>query len=259
MKLSVLGSGSSGNAIFVESKDIRVLVDVGFSCKKMEEKLAKIDVCPKTISALLITHEHSDHIGGAGIFSRKYDVPIYITEKSFEAGKEKIGKVKDENIKIITKDFKICDTLDISPFEVMHDAEQTIGYEIRNSEGKKITLATDIGYITNGVKERFKGSDVILIESNYDYNMLMNGPYPWELKNRVKGKNGHLSNHDCAKFIESIYHDFLQKVYLVHISKDNNTYNTAHRAVKEHLKAEGISIDIEVAEQEKTTEIFYVR
>ena len=109
--------------------------------------------------------------------------------ENLEAGKEKIGKVKDENIKIITKDFKICDTLDISPFEVMHDAEQTIGYEIRNSEGKKITLATDIGYITNGVKERFKGSDVILIESNYDYNMLMNGPYPWELKNRVKGKN----------------------------------------------------------------------
>ncbi len=258
MRLSILGSGSSGNATFVESGDARVLVDAGFSCKKIEEKLSKIDICPKTIKALLITHEHTDHISGAGIFSRKYDVPIYITQKSFEAGKEKIGKVKDENIKIISRDFNICN-MNIVPFEVMHDAEQTVGYEIKNSEGKKISLANDIGYITNGVKEHFKGSDAILIESNYDYNMLMNGPYPWELKNRVKGKNGHLSNLDCAKFIKSIYHEFMQKVYLVHISKDNNTYNTAFRTVNEHLKDEGVNINIEVAEQEKTTEIFYVR
>ena len=259
MKLSVLGSGSSGNAIYIGSADTGILVDAGFSCKKMEEKLAKINVAPDSINGLLITHEHTDHISGAGIFSRKYDVPIYITRKSFEAGKEKIGKVKEENIKIITRDFKICENIHVLPFEVMHDAEQTVGYEIKNSEGKKITIATDIGYITNSVRERFKGSDAVLIESNYDYNMLMNGPYPWDLKNRVKGKNGHLSNYDCAKFIESIHHDFLQKVYLVHISKDNNTYNTAYRTTREHLREEGIDVDIEVAEQEKTTEMFYIR
>ncbi len=259
MKLSILGSGSSGNSIYIESGDSGILIDAGFSCKKIEEKLGEISVNPCKIGAVLITHEHTDHISGAGIFSRKYDVPIYITEKSYHAGKTKLGKIDEKNIKIIKNRFDIEQNLFIQPFEVMHDAEMTIGFEIKDRRNKKIAVATDIGYITNSVKEHFEESDLVLIESNYDYNMLMNGPYPWELKNRVKGKNGHLSNNDCANFVKTIYHSGLQKVYLVHISKDNNSYDIAYRTANEHFIDEGIDVQLEVAEQEKITKIFEIR
>ena len=259
MKLSILGSGSSGNTIYVEKDDTAFLIDAGFSCKKIEERLVAANADINKIRAILITHEHSDHISGAGIFSRKYDIPIYITEKSFTAGKEKLGKLEEKNIKIIKNSFDIESSFFITPFEVMHDAEMTIGFNIKDRKNKKMAVATDIGYITNSVKEHFKYSDVVLIESNYDYNMLMNGPYPWDLKNRVKGKNGHLSNNECAKFVKSIYHIGLQKVYLVHISKDNNTYDIAYNTSKEHFYEEKIKVEIETAEQDKVTKIFEIR
>lgn len=223
MKISVLGSGSAGNSTYIEVDGLKILVDAGFSCKKIEEKLEQIGEKLSNISAMLITHEHTDHINGAGIIARKYDIPLYISRESYEAGATKLGELDRTLVKFIdTKEFILGDTIKISPFDVMHDAERTLGFRIESQLGKKIAISTDIGYIDNIVREYFKDVDAMIIESNYDYNMLMNCSYPWNLKARVKSRNGHLSNNDCARFIKEMHNDKMKKIFLAHISKDSN-------------------------------------
>lgn len=223
MKISVLGSGSAGNSTYIEVDGLKILVDAGFSCKKIEEKLEQIGEKLSNISAMLITHEHTDHINGAGIVARKYDIPLYISRESYEAGATKLGELDRTLLKFIdTKEFILGDTIKISPFDVMHDAERTLGFRIESQLGKKIAISTDIGYIDNIVREYFKDVNAMIIESNYDYNMLMNCSYPWNLKARVKSRNGHLSNNDCARFIKEMHNDKMKKIFLAHISKDSN-------------------------------------
>ncbi len=255
MKISILGSGSSGNSTYLETEGKRILIDAGFSGKKMEERLLKIGVEASEIDAILITHEHLDHILGAGILSRKYNIPIYITKESYEQANKKLGKIEKGNLVFIDTKFEVGGLI-IKPFDVMHDAIRTIGFSISNKAQKKLAIATDIGYTTNIVKEEFKDADIIVIESNYDYYKLMQGPYPWHLKNRVKGKRGHLCNIKTSEFIKNIYSKKLKKVYLTHISKDNNTYDLAYKTVNDYMKAHKIDLDIEVATQEDVTEIF---
>ncbi|MEG1450739.1 MAG: MBL fold metallo-hydrolase [Cetobacterium sp.] len=254
MRLSVLGSGSRGNSIFLETDSIKLLIDAGFSGKKIEEQLKQIGVDICGIDGILITHEHGDHIQGAGIISRKYDIPIYITKESYEAGILKIGKIKESNLRFIENQFWLGDTM-VYPFDVMHDAERTIGFRFEESGGAKLAIATDVGYIDNGVREAFKDVDVMVIECNYDYQKLMDCSYPWDLKARVKSRNGHLSNNDCARFVRENYHSKLKKVYLVHMSKDSNDPKLALDAVLEELLRHGIDISLEVAQQDITTKV----
>ena len=256
MKLAVLGSGSKGNSIFLETDNINLLIDAGFSGKKIEEQLKKIDIDICDIDGILITHEHGDHILGAGIISRKYNIPIYITPESFKAGEKKLGKIDNENLKFIDGKFQINDNILINPFDVMHDAVRTVGYRVENIEGKILAVSTDIGYVNNIVKENFKDVDLMVIESNYDYNMLMNCSYPWDLKARVKSRNGHLSNNDAAKFIKEIYSDKLKKVYLAHISKDSNNPDIVKNTIDQELKESKININYELANQDMATDIF---
>lgn len=254
MKLAILGSGSRGNSIFVETDSEKILIDVGFSGKKVEEQLLKIGEKINEIKAILITHEHGDHILGAGIISRKYKIPIYITKESYEVGILKLGKINKEYIRFIEKDFWIGDT-GIYPFDVMHDAERTIGFRIEESTGSKACIATDIGYVDNVVREAFKEVDVMVIESNYDYTKLMECSYPWELKSRVKSRTGHLSNIDAARFIVENYHSQLKKVYLVHMSKDSNNPKIALDTVREELEKNKVEIPIEIAYQDICTDL----
>lgn len=258
MKISMLGSGSKGNSTFVETEGIKFLIDAGFSGKKLKERLESIGENIEEIKAILITHEHGDHIMGAGILSRKYDIPIYITEESYESGIKKLGNIEEENLRFLNGEFKLSPKVSITPFDVMHDAKRTMGFKVINSSGKKVALATDIGYIDNRVKEHFKGVDIMVIECNYDYSMLMTCSYPWDLKNRVKSNNGHLSNEESAKFICENYHEGLKKVYLAHVSRDSNRYELALKAVKNQLKVEGIEVELEMAYQDKVTEIFSI-
>ncbi|WP_319369952.1 MBL fold metallo-hydrolase [uncultured Ilyobacter sp.] len=258
MKISILGSGSSGNATFLEVDGFKILVDAGFSGKKLKEKLELIGEKIEEIGAMLITHEHLDHILGAGIISRKYNIPIYITRESYGVCAEKLGKISGDNLRFIEGDFTLIDSVKVTPFDVMHDAERTIGFKIENSRGKKLAISTDIGYINNIVREHFKDVNIVVIECNYDYQMLMSCSYPWDLKARVKGRNGHLSNIDAAKFIGDINHPGLEKVYLAHVSRDSNTYEMAMTTVREELKRQCIEVEIEIAYQEKNTNIFRV-
>ncbi|WP_410207894.1 MBL fold metallo-hydrolase [Fusobacterium sp.] len=256
MKISILGSGSGGNSIYIESNNTRFLIDAGFSCKKIEERLEKIGKNLKGVDALLITHEHGDHIQGAGIISRKYNIPIYITKESFEAGEKKLGKIAEDNLKFINGEFKLKEDFLINPFDVMHDAVRTVGYRVENQDGKKMAISTDIGYVSNIVRENFKDVDLMVIESNYDYNMLMNCSYPWDLKARVKSRNGHLSNNDAAKFIKEMYSEKLKKVYLAHISKDSNKPDIVKHTIEQELKDNKINLKYELANQDIVTDIF---
>lgn len=256
MKISILGSGSGGNSTYLESGNSRILIDAGFSCKKIEERLNSIQRDIKDINGILITHEHIDHIQGAGIISRKYNVPIYITKESFQAGESKLGKIAPENLNFIEDKFIINDSLLIKPFDVMHDAQRTIGYRIESQNGKVAAISTDIGYVNNIVRENFKEADVMVIESNYDYNMLMNCCYPWDLKARVKSRNGHLSNNDAARFIKDMYNEKLKKVYLAHISKDSNNPLLVKNTLTQELDGNRIRLAYELAKQDVATELF---
>ena len=185
----------------------------------------------------------------------KYDIPIYITRESYEAGILKLGKISTRNLKWIDEEVISLGNSLLFPFDVMHDAERTIGFRIEESSGAKVAIATDLGYVDNIVKENFKEVNVIVIECNYDYQKLMECSYPWDLKARVKGRNGHLSNNDCARFIRSIYHADLKKIYLAHMSKDSNNPKLALNTVLEELSREKIEVSIEVASQEFNGEI----
>lgn len=256
MKVSILGSGSGGNSIYLESNGTKILIDAGFSCKKIEDKLNSIGEKLENINALLITHEHTDHIQGAGIISRKYNIPIYITNESYEAGAQKLGKIEKNNIKFIEDKFILHNNILVKPFDVMHDANRTIGFRVENLDGKIATISTDIGCINNIVRDNFKDSNLMIIESNYDYNMLMNCNYPWDLKARVKSRNGHLSNNDAAKFVKEIYSDKLKKVYLAHISKDSNNPSIIRDTFNEELRNSKIKLELELTTQDIATKLF---
>lgn len=258
MEISILGSGSGGNSTFINIDGIKILVDAGFSGKKLEEKLNNIGESLENIKGILITHEHTDHIQGAGIVSRKYNIPLYITKESFFAGQKKLGKISEENLRFIdTLEFFINDKIKVQPFDVMHDAERTVGFRIEEISSKKVLgISTDIGYIDNRVREFFRGVNIMIIESNYDYQMLMECNYPWDLKDRVKSRNGHLSNNDAAKFVCENYSSNLKKVYLAHISKDSNNFNIVSNTIISEMNRRNISIPIEITTQDTVTKLY---
>lgn len=259
MRIAILGSGSSGNSILIESDDTKLLIDAGYSGKKIKERMDILNRDLNDIDGIVVTHEHGDHIMGVGILSRRYNLPIYITRESYFAAEEKLGKISDENLKFIDdENFKIKN-LDITPFDVMHDAERTLGFRVENRwKGKAVGVATDIGYATNIVKEKLKNLDALVIESNYDYNMLMTCKYPWPLKSRVKSNNGHLSNEDALKLVNEVYCDKLKKVYFVHVSRDSNCYKLAEANVIETLKEFNIELDYELIRQETVSEFYNI-
>lgn len=260
MKVSILGSGSGGNSTFVEVDGIKMLVDAGFSGKKIESKLKEIDENIEEIKGILITHEHGDHIQGAGILSRKYNIPIYITKESYSVCEAKLGKIGENNLIFIdNKVFTLCEKVQVLPVDVMHDAKRTVGFRIEGMESKKtLGISTDIGYVNNRVRELFKNVNIMIIESNYDYRMLMECNYPWELKDRVKSRNGHLSNNDAAKFVCESYNHDLKKVYLAHVSKDSNNFDIVSRTIKEELVRFNINIPVEIARQDEVTKLYEI-
>lgn len=260
MRMSILGSGSGGNATFIEIDGVKILVDAGFSGKKINERLLEIKENIKNLEGVLITHEHIDHIQGAGIISRKYDLKIFMTRESYNICEKKLGKIKPENLIFIDTDEIIFrNKMKVKPFDVMHDAARTIGFRIEGLISKKVlSISTDIGYIDNRVREYFKNSDIIVIESNYDYQMLMGCDYPWDLKDRVKSRNGHLSNNEAAKFICETYNEKLKKVYLAHVSKDSNSRKIVSETISKELNRLNIKIPVEIASQNIVTKLYKI-
>ncbi|MGL4656397.1 MAG: MBL fold metallo-hydrolase [Sarcina sp.] len=237
-----LYSGSSGNCILVGSEKAKILVDVGVPGKKVIEALERIKQDPQEIKGIFVTHEHGDHIKGVGIISRKFDIPIYANEATWNEMKSKIGNIKEKNIKIIDKrSLTEIEDLSIQAFNIPHDAVAAMGYTITDSEGKKSSIATDLGTFTDEIRQNIKDSDIILLEANHDIEMVKFGPYHYDLKRRVLSEVGHLCNEDCADALVNIMEDRkYRRVVLGHLSNTNNVPELAYRAVVNILAENGL-------------------
>lgn len=230
-----LYSGSSGNSLFVESQNTKILVDAGVSCKKIEKALEDIDINPSTLDGILITHEHTDHVQGLGTFSKKFDLPVFVNQETLDAMPTQKDKISDKNIKTfkVTEKFEIGD-LTINPFSIPHDAANPCGFNIYKDD-KKISIATDIGHITNSILKELEESLFIMLEANYDPNVLKCSTYPFNLKTRIAGSTGHLSNEMAGKTISYLIKSGLKNAMLGHLSKESNFPELAYKTVVDEL------------------------
>ena len=239
-----LYSGSSGNSMFVESDNTKLLIDVGMSCKKIEEALLSIDKSISLIDGILITHEHSDHIKGLSTISKKYNIPVYTTKKTFDAMSTQIETFLNKNCHFffVNDNFYIKD-LEIKSFSIPHDAAEPCGFNICN-KNHKISIATDIGHMTKDIVNNLEGSELILLESNYDTEVLKCCKYPFNLKARIAGSNGHLSNTIAGKTISYLLKNSnLHTAILGHLSRESNFPELAYQTTVDELISTGCNTD----------------
>lgn len=228
--------------MFVGTEHTKILLDAGLSGKRIQEGLAKIETEGNQIDALFITHEHTDHIKGAGVLSRRFDIPIYATQGTWDAMEGQLGKIARNNKRFVYQGEKcVINDMCIHPFEIPHDAADPVGYSVF-AEGYKMTIATDLGHVTETVKENIVDSDILLLEANHDEDMLKKGPYPWALKQRILGNQGHISNVTAGKLLSELMSEKMKYIFLGHLSEDNNRPTLAFQTVEEILKKHNISI-----------------
>lgn len=254
MKVSVLASGSKGNSSYIETNNTKILVDIGMTSLYIETKLKKLNISPETIDGIIITHTHSDHINGLKVFQKKYNTKVYLTEK-MKADIEKLFPIT--NFEIIKEDFSIND-LNISIIKTSHDAPDSNGY-IFESNGKEISYITDTGYINKKYKEKLENKDIYIMESNHDIKKLMEGKYPYHLKQRILGDNGHLSNEASSKYLSEFIGEKTKNIVLIHLSHENNDPDIALNTIKEVFEKKNIKFDnIILSTQEENTELIEV-
>ncbi len=239
MRFSVLASGSSGNALYVETENARVLIDAGLSCRETELRLGLVGVRATGLDALIITHEHSDHIRGAGPLARRFDLPLYINHKTLERGRKTLGDLPKPVIVQTGQSLTIND-LTVETFTKCHDAADPLGL-ILSFDGTRVGLATDLGRTTRLVVDRLRECHALVVEFNHDREMLEEGPYPLDLKRRIRGPDGHLSNEQAGDLIRVISHQDLNCLVLAHLSKINNHPRKARREAAEALRDSGFT------------------
>lgn len=240
MRFSVLASGSSGNAIYVENDEHSFLVDAGLSGRKMEELFASVNRSMKNLSGILVTHEHSDHIKGLGVLARKYNVPVYANAKTWMAMENLVGNIPlEQRFHFDMETVKTFGSIDIQSFGVSHDAADPMFY-VFHENGRKLVLITDTGYVSDRMKGHIKGADTFVFESNHDVGMLQMGRYPWSVKRRILSDVGHVSNEDAAVAMSEVVEQKPTRIYLSHLSKDNNMKDLARMSVTQTLESCGI-------------------
>lgn len=234
MELCSITSGSSGNCIYVGSDNTHLMIDAGISGKRIEAGLNEIGLTTADIDGILITHEHSDHIGGLGVLARRYGIPMYSTPGTIRGIKEShcLGEIPDGLFREIQadKDFLIED-LRIKPIRVSHDANEPVAYRVQH-EDKAVAVITDLGKYDDYIVEAFSGVDALLLEANHDVRMLQVGRYPYYLKQRILGEFGHLSNELSGQLLSELMHDNLKTVLLGHLSAENNLAELAYETVR---------------------------
>ena len=244
MKLSVLASSSSGNSVYIEDDNFRCLVDAGLTGKKITKNLEQIGRDIKDVDAIFVTHEHIDHIKGIGVLARKYNIPVYANKLTWD-NMSKIGEIKsDLKFHFEKEDSKIFNGLVVNSFGVSHDAANPQFY-VFEKDGKRVSILTDTGYISDKMVDYVKDSHTLVYESNHEENVLLSGPYPWPTKQRILSDKGHLSNTDSANYLTRIVGSNTKNVLLAHLSEQNNTKELARMAASITLKNK--DIDCEVA------------
>ncbi len=254
MRACVLSSGSGGNCTYIESENSKILIDLGTSSLYAERKLQELNINPSSIDGIFVTHCHIDHIKGLKVFLKKYHTKLYLSEIIL---KEIYNDIKPEYYEVIDKNI-ILNDLNVTMFKISHDTDDANGFVFENN-GKSIVYVTDTGYINIRNHKLLTNRNLYIFESNHDVEMLMNGHYPYHIKQRILGDKGHLSNKDSAYYLSKFIGNDTKCVILAHLSKDNNTKELALETLKESLKNNQKNFDnILVAEQDKRTELIEV-
>lgn len=254
LRVTVLGSGSSGNAVVVESGDCRLLLDAGFSCRELERRMARRGIEPETVSALVLTHEHGDHLRGTDRFHRRWGTPLYATAGTLE-GAAGLGEAAQRAVRPIRsgEPWQVG-SFELEAFLVPHDAREPVGLVIEDGAGRRLGLVGDLGSRSRLAWGRLAELDLLILETNHDLEMLRNGPYPWPLKQRVASRHGHLSNHDAAEGLLELLADRLRWVVAYHLSRTNNLPALAAAALGEVLAREGCAARVAVAAQDRPSD-----
>ena len=248
LRVVVLGSGSGGNAVVVESNGRRILVDAGFSCRELERRMRSVGVEPSSIEALLLTHEHDDHVRGAGRFALKHRLSIYSTKGTI-AGTE---VPPDVALRLETiesgRPVEVAGFV-VEAFQIPHDAREPVGFVVEDASGRRVGLCADIGCRSQLAWSRLTELDLLMLETNHDLDMLRTGPYPWHLKQRVASRHGHLSNLEASDGLPELLADRLRTVVLYHLSRVNNTAALAAATVRDALDRAGSGARVVVTDQ----------
>ena len=220
IRFCVLASGSRGNSIYIESPGSRILIDAGLSGKETLGRLSAIGVPPESLDALVVSHEHTDHIRGVGVLARRLEVPVYITRTTLDAAAATLKKIPALQLFRDGTSLRIGD-MSLRPFAASHDAADPVNFVVGHEESQ-VGIVTDLGVVTTLARSRLKGCGALILETNHDMEMLRKGPYPPSLKQRILSRVGHLSNVQAARLLEEIHHDGMQCLCLAHLSEENN-------------------------------------
>lgn len=256
LQMCILASGSSGNSIYVASEKTRILIDAGLSAKQVALRLEQIGVVPESIAGICVSHEHGDHINGIRVLQKRHGIPVYANAGTLN-GIMRQPKSDEISAKVFQtgSPFTIGD-ITIEPFSVPHDAYEPVGFRLQTSE-TAVGIVTDLGMATALVREKLKGCNAIIIEANHDEDLLQEAQRPWPLKQRIRSRQGHLSNTDAAQLISDCATDALEHVFLSHLSSDCNTPDTALRTVASQLRLDGLGhIHLEISHASKISSIW---
>lgn len=241
-KVCQLFSGSSGNSILISSKGHNFLVDIGVSAKRCENALLNIGVSPDDIDAVFVTHEHTDHCKGVRVFSTKHKVPVFASRGCYDAMMSNAVMNEKHPSDIIDYHMELGG-IEIVSFKQSHDSADCVGYRFNLSQGRSVCVCTDTGYITDDAKKVIAGTDLIFLESNHEISMVENGPYPFHLKKRILGINGHLSNFACAEYMKELANSGTTRFVLSHLSRENNVPHLARQTALTALGEIGFKED----------------
>jgi phosphoribosyl 1,2-cyclic phosphodiesterase len=251
-----LFSGSSGNSYYIGSEKVGILVDAGRTAKQLDTMLARCGISSEAIQGIFVTHEHSDHIKGLRVFASKHHLPVFASAGTL-AELERINCLSTKyEANVIENNGIECAGMFIKPFHTSHDSAESIGYRIDTHDGRQIAISTDLGYMSEEVRQEMTGADMIVLESNHDIGMLQNGPYPYYLKRRILSKTGHLSNAACAEELYHFVSSGTTRFVLTHLSSENNTpelaYQTSLCSLSMSGLKQGIDFELYVAPKENS-------
>jgi phosphoribosyl 1,2-cyclic phosphodiesterase len=237
LRVCLLASGSKGNSLFIDAGKTKFLIDAGLSAREILHRLASIGIEGSELNGIFISHEHTDHTRGAGTLARRLGIPVFISYAAHNQSSEIFKRNEVVNFESGCS-FMFRDVL-IDPFPITHDSSDPVGFAIETPQGR-IGVATDLGIATRLVKEKLKGSRMLVLESNHDEDMLLNGPYPWHLKQRIRSRHGHLSNSESVELLNELINPRLEGVFLAHLSEVNNDPAIAANVFRKLLNVQNV-------------------